>query len=84
MPDAVMLPDGKILIVNGAKSGTAGYGNVQNQVSFLLVVIASRTHVFVDRPIERRQPSLHSCSLRPCCGRGESVQLDWYANVEYC
>ncbi|KAG8794240.1 hypothetical protein FRC12_000092 [Ceratobasidium sp. 428] len=32
MPDAVMLPDGKILILNGATGGTAGYGNVQNQV----------------------------------------------------
>ena len=32
MPDAVTLPDGKILILNGARSGIAGYGNVKNQV----------------------------------------------------
>ncbi|KAG8713414.1 hypothetical protein FRC08_013276 [Ceratobasidium sp. 394] len=32
MPDATILPDGKILIVNGAKTGTAGYGNVPDQV----------------------------------------------------
>ncbi|KAG8685122.1 hypothetical protein FRC08_013288, partial [Ceratobasidium sp. 394] len=32
MPDGVLLPDGKVLIVNGAAGGTAGYGNVQNQV----------------------------------------------------
>ncbi|KAG9074290.1 hypothetical protein FRC06_010794, partial [Ceratobasidium sp. 370] len=32
MPDGVLLPDGKVLIVNGATGGTAGYGNVQNQV----------------------------------------------------
>jgi hypothetical protein len=32
MPEGVLLPDGKVLIVNGAASGTAGYGNVQNQV----------------------------------------------------
>ena len=32
MPDAVMLPDGTVLIVNGAGSGIAGYGNVKNQV----------------------------------------------------
>lgn len=32
MPDGVLLPDGKVLIVNGGASGTAGYGNVQNQV----------------------------------------------------
>ncbi|KAF8595715.1 DUF1929-domain-containing protein [Ceratobasidium sp. AG-I] len=32
MPDATILPDGKILITGGAKTGTAGYGNVQNQV----------------------------------------------------
>ncbi|QRV74665.1 glyoxal oxidase [Ceratobasidium sp. AG-Ba] len=32
MHSTVLLPNGKVLIVNGAKSGTAGYGNVQNQV----------------------------------------------------
>ena len=32
MLDAVMLPDGKIVIINGAGSGIAGYGNVKNQV----------------------------------------------------
>ncbi|CAE6504543.1 unnamed protein product [Rhizoctonia solani] len=31
MADATILPDGKILIVNGAKTGTAGYGNVPDQ-----------------------------------------------------
>ena len=30
MPDAVQLPDGKVLIVNGAQSGMAGYGNVRD------------------------------------------------------
>ncbi|GJE90704.1 copper radical oxidase [Phanerochaete sordida] len=32
MPDAVILPTGKILIVNGAGSGISGYANVVNQV----------------------------------------------------
>ena len=32
MPDAVILPTGKILIVNGAGTGISGYGNVVNQV----------------------------------------------------
>ncbi|KAG8713416.1 hypothetical protein FRC08_013278 [Ceratobasidium sp. 394] len=32
MPNAVLMPDGKVFIVNGATGGTAGYGNVQNQV----------------------------------------------------
>lgn len=32
MPDAVLLPDGKVLIVNGAGTGISGYGNVLNQV----------------------------------------------------
>lgn len=32
MPDAVTLPDGKVLIVNGGGSGIAGYGNVKHQV----------------------------------------------------
>jgi hypothetical protein len=32
MPDAVILPTGKILIVNGAATGISGYGNVVNQV----------------------------------------------------
>ncbi|KAH7342144.1 glyoxal oxidase N-terminus-domain-containing protein, partial [Rhizoctonia solani] len=33
MADATILPDGKILIINGAKTGTAGYGNVPDQAS---------------------------------------------------
>lgn len=32
MADAVLLPTGDVLIVNGAATGIAGYGNVQNQV----------------------------------------------------
>ncbi|KII89141.1 hypothetical protein PLICRDRAFT_160271 [Plicaturopsis crispa FD-325 SS-3] len=32
MPDAVLLPTGEILIVNGAGSGISGYGNVIGQV----------------------------------------------------
>lgn len=30
MPDAVLLPDGRVLIVNGAQTGVAGYGNVSH------------------------------------------------------
>ncbi|RXW19639.1 hypothetical protein EST38_g6230 [Candolleomyces aberdarensis] len=32
MADAVLLPTGDVLIVNGAESGIAGYGNVRGQV----------------------------------------------------
>ncbi|KAG1855474.1 putative copper radical oxidase [Suillus tomentosus] len=32
MPDAVLLPTGEVLIVNGAGTGISGYGNVINQV----------------------------------------------------
>lgn len=32
MPDAVLLPAGEVLIINGAGSGISGYGNVLNQV----------------------------------------------------
>ncbi|KAK7054626.1 hypothetical protein VNI00_003089 [Paramarasmius palmivorus] len=32
MPDAVLLPTGEVLIVNGAGSGISGYGNVRDQV----------------------------------------------------
>lgn len=32
MPDAVILPTGKVLIVNGAGTGISGYGNVVNQI----------------------------------------------------
>ena len=32
MPDAVLLPTGKVLIINGAGSGISGYGNVKDQV----------------------------------------------------
>jgi hypothetical protein len=29
MPELILLPDGRILIINGAKSGVAGYDNVR-------------------------------------------------------
>ena len=32
MPDAILLPDGRVLIVNGAQTGMAGYGNVGHDV----------------------------------------------------
>lgn len=32
MPDAVLLPTGQVFIVNGARTGISGYGNVINQV----------------------------------------------------
>ncbi|KIK59533.1 hypothetical protein GYMLUDRAFT_60089 [Collybiopsis luxurians FD-317 M1] len=32
MPDAVLLPNGQVVIVNGAGTGISGYGNVLNQV----------------------------------------------------
>jgi hypothetical protein len=32
MPDAVLLPTGQVLIVNGAQSGISGYSNVRDQV----------------------------------------------------
>jgi hypothetical protein len=32
MPDAVLLPTGSIVLLNGAASGISGYGNVQDQV----------------------------------------------------
>ncbi|KAJ7444844.1 copper radical oxidase [Mycena latifolia] len=32
MPDAVLLPTGDVVLVNGAASGISGYGNVVNQV----------------------------------------------------
>ncbi|KAH7105130.1 glyoxal oxidase N-terminus-domain-containing protein [Auriculariales sp. MPI-PUGE-AT-0066] len=33
MPDAVLLPTGKVLLVNGGSTGYSGYGNVGSQVS---------------------------------------------------
>ncbi|KAL0071197.1 hypothetical protein AAF712_001762 [Marasmius tenuissimus] len=32
MPELILLPDGRVLIVNGAQTGVAGYGNVGDQV----------------------------------------------------
>ncbi|KAL0064903.1 hypothetical protein AAF712_008156 [Marasmius tenuissimus] len=32
MPELILLPDGRVLIVNGAQTGVAGYGNVRDQV----------------------------------------------------
>ncbi|CAE6413572.1 unnamed protein product [Rhizoctonia solani] len=32
MPDALLLPDGRVVMVNGGRTGIAGYGNVELQV----------------------------------------------------
>ncbi|WAR58015.1 hypothetical protein PtB15_5B245 [Puccinia triticina] len=32
MPDLIMMPDGKVLIVNGAKTGVSGYGDLDDKV----------------------------------------------------
>jgi hypothetical protein len=32
MGEGVLLPDGRVLIINGASTGVAGYGNVARQV----------------------------------------------------
>lgn len=32
MPDAVLLPTGKVIIVNGGRTGISGYGNIKDQV----------------------------------------------------
>ncbi|CAE6465995.1 unnamed protein product [Rhizoctonia solani] len=32
MPDAVLLPDGRVVMVNGGRKGIAGYGNVKLQI----------------------------------------------------
>jgi hypothetical protein len=32
MGESVLLPDGRVLIINGARTGVAGYGNVAQQV----------------------------------------------------
>ncbi|KAF9265608.1 hypothetical protein L218DRAFT_986303 [Marasmius fiardii PR-910] len=32
MPDAIHLPTGQVLIINGAESGISGYGNVKDQI----------------------------------------------------
>ncbi|KAJ7648223.1 glyoxal oxidase N-terminus-domain-containing protein [Mycena polygramma] len=32
MVDMILLPDGRVMLVNGAETGVAGYGNVGNQV----------------------------------------------------
>jgi hypothetical protein len=32
MGDGVLLPDGRVLIINGASTGVAGYGAVSNQI----------------------------------------------------
>ncbi|KAF7342070.1 putative fungistatic metabolite [Mycena venus] len=32
MSEGTLLPDGKVLIINGCRTGTAGYGNLQNRI----------------------------------------------------
>jgi hypothetical protein len=33
MVDMILLPDGRVMLVNGAQTGVAGYGNVRSQIS---------------------------------------------------
>ena len=55
----VMLPTGKILIINGAASGYSGYGNVQNQVGQSNADNPTYTPVIYDQsiPLNASNPS---------------------------
>ena len=48
MPDAVLLPTGDIVIVNGASSGISGYGNLRDQVGLSNADAPARTPVLYD------------------------------------
>ncbi|KAI0291189.1 putative copper radical oxidase [Multifurca ochricompacta] len=48
MPDAVLLPTGAVVLVNGAGSGIAGYGNVRDQVGVSNADAPVRTPVLYD------------------------------------
>ncbi|GAA5829165.1 hypothetical protein JCM11251_004147 [Rhodosporidiobolus azoricus] len=45
MSDALLMPDGKVLLVNGAAQGVAGYGNVRDEIG------ASNAREPVKRPV---------------------------------
>jgi Glyoxal oxidase N-terminus len=48
MPDAVLLPTGNVIIVNGAGTGVSGYGNVRDQVGHSNADAPVRTPVLYD------------------------------------
>ena len=48
MPDAVLLPTGVVVILNGAGSGISGYGNVRDQVGASNAANPVRTPVLYD------------------------------------
>ena len=48
MPDAVLLPTGAVVILNGAGSGISGYGNVRHQVGLSNADNPVRTPVLYD------------------------------------
>jgi hypothetical protein len=56
MPDAVLLPTGTVVILNGAGSGIAGYGNVRDQVGVSNADSPVRTPVLYDpaAPVGKR------------------------------
>ncbi|KAG5219920.1 copper radical oxidase [Salix suchowensis] len=65
--ELVLLPDGRVLLVNGARTGVAGYGNVSDSDrcrtktrSLTQSAIGRRPN----RPKQRRQPNSHSSCVR--------------------
>jgi hypothetical protein len=62
MLDAVLLPDGRVFMVNGAQTGVAGYGNVGiNRGNFSKLLIRFfRSGTRLER---RMQTTLHSKAL---------------------
>ncbi|KAH9989092.1 copper radical oxidase [Russula compacta] len=56
MPDAVLLPTGDVVIVNGAGSGISGYGNLRDQVGLSNADAPARTPALYDpaAPVGKR------------------------------
>ncbi|GAA6006170.1 hypothetical protein JCM10207_000549 [Rhodosporidiobolus poonsookiae] len=48
MSDAILMPDGKVLIINGAQDGIAGYGNVKDEVGASNSKTPAKTPILYD------------------------------------
>lgn len=65
--ELVLLPDGRVLLVNGARTGVAGYGNVSDRGrgrTKTRSLTQSAIGRQPNRPKQRRQPNSHSSCVR--------------------
>jgi hypothetical protein len=68
MPNAILLPDGRVLLVNGAQTGVAGYQNARDHIGFCALSTVTKTihrlKIRYERATQTIQPLQQSSTTR--------------------